>query len=127
MLTRSLVFMDIYGRDDHGVEESDSVKFFKANKSSFETGSVDRFTFDIKDVGKPYKIRIGHDGAGFGAGWHLDRIVMINQRTKEAFEFPCKRWLASVSRRRVCVFGDGIAGFDMLCVLIRMFRRMHLE
>jgi hypothetical protein len=40
----------------------------------------------MQDVGKPFKIRVGHDGKGMGAGWHLNKIVLVNQRTKEVTE-----------------------------------------
>jgi len=26
------------------------------------------------DIGRVYKIRIGHDGSGIGAGWFLDKV-----------------------------------------------------
>lgn len=29
----------------------------------------------MEDIGKTIeKLRIGHDGTGFGAGWHLDKV-----------------------------------------------------
>ena len=31
-----------------------------------------------KDIGDLLKIRIGHDGKGFGAGWHLDKVKIIH-------------------------------------------------
>ena len=31
-----------------------------------------------KDIGDLLKIRIGHDGKGFGAGWHLDKVKKIH-------------------------------------------------
>jgi hypothetical protein len=32
-------------------------------------------SFQLEDIkGEIEKLRIGHDGKGFGAGWHLDRV-----------------------------------------------------
>lgn len=95
--TDSNVFMEVYGTDAVGNELKDRVEFTTAVKSSFERGQEDRFNFEVQDVGKPYKIRIGHDNKGLGAAWHLDKVVMINQLTKEAYEFPCGRWLSKSS------------------------------
>ena len=92
--TDANIFMDVYGRTPDGEEHSDSVKFTTANKSSFERGSVDHFNFELKDIGAPYKIRVGHDDKGFGSDWHLDKVVMIQQQTKVAYEFPCAKWLS---------------------------------
>jgi hypothetical protein len=46
--TDANIFIDIYGRRDNGVEESDHIDLKKAVKSSFERGSVDKFSYDIK-------------------------------------------------------------------------------
>ena len=54
---------DIYGRSDSGVEDNDHLELKKASRASFERGSVDKFSYDIKDVGKPFKIRfVYHKG-----------------------------------------------------------------
>lgn len=55
-----------------------------------------------KDVGNIKKLRIGHDGAGVGAGWFLASVcfiilkiipkVTINN-AKGEWTFPCNRWL----------------------------------
>ncbi len=51
------------------------------------------FEFTAPSVGKPMKkIRIGHDGAGLGAGWHLARVIVENLRTGECVTFECNRW-----------------------------------
>ncbi|XP_071887382.1 lipoxygenase homology domain-containing protein 1 isoform X3 [Anas platyrhynchos] len=63
----------------------------------FERGRVDEFTLDTMDigkieaadVGKIYKIRIGHDGKGIGDGWFLESVtlkrlaVKINESDKK--------------------------------------------
>jgi lipoxygenase homology domain-containing protein 1 len=32
------------------------------------------FGVECADLGNLTKIRIGHDGAGFGSGWFLDKV-----------------------------------------------------
>ena len=71
--TSANIYMDVYGRDDNNVEDSDHIEF-ERGKDRFERAKIDKFTFDIKDIGKPFKLRIGHDGRGMGAGWHLNKV-----------------------------------------------------
>ena len=47
-----------------------------SNKDLFETGSCDKFVKVFSDVGKPAKIKIGHDNSGSFAGWHLDKVLL---------------------------------------------------
>ena len=44
------------------------------DKNLFETGSCDLFDKNLPDIGKPVKIKIGHDNKGMFAGWHLDKV-----------------------------------------------------
>lgn len=63
-------------------------------RNDFEQGQTDVFEFESRNVGKPMaKIRIGHDGAGFGAGWHLAKVVVENLATGESVTFECNRWV----------------------------------
>lgn len=43
---------------------------------------------EAADVGKIYKIRIGHDGTGIGDGWFLESVTLkrLAAKTKEADE-----------------------------------------
>jgi hypothetical protein len=45
------------------------------------------------DVGKVTKLKIRHDDAGFGAGWYLEQVVLINKKAWKQWEFPCEQWL----------------------------------
>ncbi len=36
---------------------------------------------------------IEHDGAGFGAGWFLERVEVTNQACNRTWTFPCGKWL----------------------------------
>jgi hypothetical protein len=65
------------------------------HRNDFERGSTDVFEFNAPSTGKPMsKIRIGHDGAGIGAGWHLAKVVVENLRTGECAIFEANRKVA---------------------------------
>ena len=38
--------------------------------------------------------RIGHDEAGLGSGWHLDKVEIVDPYKEKAWAFPCGKWLA---------------------------------
>jgi hypothetical protein len=43
----------------------------------FNRASVDTFIVELEDIGAAIaKLRIGHDGTGRGAGWHLKKVDM---------------------------------------------------
>lgn len=87
--TDSNVYMVLYG------DKGKSDEIILDNKSNnFEMGKCDKFKIETNDVGKLFKLRVGHDNSGKFAGWHLDRIEMENLDTKERYYFICKRWLA---------------------------------
>ena len=56
-------------------ENGKTEEILLANESNnFERGSIDKFKLDMKDVGKPYKMRIWHDDSKPFADWHLDKV-----------------------------------------------------
>jgi len=61
-------------------------------KNDFERGHVDIFAVEAADLGELERVRIGHDGTGFGAGWHLDKVV-VKRPEAEDIVFECGRWL----------------------------------
>eukprot|EP00736_Rhodelphis_marinus_P000918 Rmarinus@m.27357 len=63
------------------------------NKNNFERGRVDTFLLDCSELGRLQKIRIGHDGSGFGSGWFLERVTVTNKVTSEKWVFVAQRWL----------------------------------
>jgi hypothetical protein len=71
----SSVFIEVHGRNDKG-EHKDHVDIVNTTSSSFERGAVDRFPIALTDIGEPYKLRVGHDGTGLGAGWHLHKVTL---------------------------------------------------
>jgi len=85
--TDANVFVILYG------ETSDSGKrLLDGPGNNFERGNTDTFSVETVELGKLTKIRVGHDGAGIGAGWFLEKIVIKNERTSEEYNFPCNRW-----------------------------------
>ncbi|XP_043937953.1 lipoxygenase homology domain-containing protein 1 isoform X2 [Protopterus annectens] len=130
--TNAKVFLQLYG--DKGKTE---VIFLKSRSDNFERGSVDVFKVEAADVGKVYKLRIGHDGTGIGPGWFLEnvtikRLIMkgLNDKKKkkkkkksvteegdedskqenviEEYKFVCQHWLAKDE-------GDGELVVELLC------------
>ncbi|XP_073445861.1 lipoxygenase homology domain-containing protein 1 isoform X1 [Dendrobates tinctorius] len=67
--TNANVFMQLYG--DRGKTEE---TFLRSRSNDFERGAVDIFKIEALDVGKILKLRIGHDGTGFGDGWFLEMV-----------------------------------------------------
>nr|XP_047907421.1 lipoxygenase homology domain-containing protein 1 isoform X2 [Anser cygnoides] len=69
--TNAKVFMQIYG------ETGKTELIILENRSNnFERGATDIFKIEAADVGKIYKIRIGHDGKGIGDGWFLESVTL---------------------------------------------------
>ncbi|XP_063957148.1 lipoxygenase homology domain-containing protein 1-like [Lytechinus pictus] len=64
------------------------------NRNKFERRAVDVFTVEAVTLRQLKRIRIGHDGTGAGAGWFLDKVVVIEEgKSKSQVVFPCQRWL----------------------------------
>lgn len=65
------------------------------NKDLFEVGNVDEFQVTSNvDLDKLHQICIGHENNSLGAGWHLEKIEVINKRDGTLYIFLCNRWLA---------------------------------
>uniref|UniRef100_A0A8C5CVH5 Lipoxygenase homology PLAT domains 1 n=1 Tax=Gadus morhua TaxID=8049 RepID=A0A8C5CVH5_GADMO len=67
--TNANVFCQIYGE-----EGKTEVLALKNRSNNFERGTTEIFKVEAIDVGKVYKIRIGHDGSGIGDGWFLEMV-----------------------------------------------------
>lgn len=72
--TKANVYIQIYGRNDctekHNLADP-------TDKNKFNKGAIDVFYVAMEDVEDPIeKIRIGHDGKGIGAGWHLEKVLV---------------------------------------------------
>ncbi|XP_072243054.1 lipoxygenase homology domain-containing protein 1 [Leuresthes tenuis] len=67
--TNAKVFIQIYG--DKGKTE---VITLESRSNNFERNKTEIFKTEAKDVGKIFKVRIGHDGSGIGSGWFLETM-----------------------------------------------------
>ncbi|XP_075955405.1 lipoxygenase homology domain-containing protein 1 isoform X1 [Anarhichas minor] len=67
--TNARVFVQIFG--DKGKTE---VIILKSRSNNYERNTTEIFKKEAKDVGKVFKIRIGHDGSGIGSGWFLETV-----------------------------------------------------
>uniref|UniRef100_A0A4W4F748 PLAT domain-containing protein n=1 Tax=Electrophorus electricus TaxID=8005 RepID=A0A4W4F748_ELEEL len=67
--TNANIFIQLYG--DQGKTE---VITLKSRSNNFERGHAEIFKIEAKDVGKIFKLRIGHDGSGIWAGWFLEKV-----------------------------------------------------
>lgn len=45
------------------------------NKKLFEAENCDKFEINLPEIGKPLKIKIGHDNKGSFPGWFLDNVT----------------------------------------------------
>jgi len=63
-------------------------------KGEFERGKTDVCKFEAMDLGVLTKIRIGHDNAGLGASWFLDKVIIRNVRTNDLYTFVYNQWLS---------------------------------
>lgn len=94
--TDSKVYIELVGSNNKVTERIwlDKNVSVSKNKDLFETGQCDEFLIKTKNFKKVSQIRIGHDNSGFGSGWHLSRVEVINKSDSKQYEFPCNRWLA---------------------------------
>ncbi|XP_065818145.1 lipoxygenase homology domain-containing protein 1 [Labrus bergylta] len=67
--TNAKVFIQIYG--DKGKTE---VLTLESRSNNYERNTTEIYKTEAKDVGKVFKIRIGHDGSGIGSGWFLETV-----------------------------------------------------
>lgn len=81
---------------------SDFVRCANRAQNDFERASVDTFFLEAPDLGQLVAVEIGHDDRGMGSGWHLNKVVVVNEHTgaSECFAAgrdgaPGGRWFAS--------------------------------
>ncbi|XP_030851144.1 lipoxygenase homology domain-containing protein 1 isoform X2 [Strongylocentrotus purpuratus] len=93
------VFIVLYGREVVTTQKS-LCDNKKKRKECFEKSSEDKFVVELEDVGDTIeKIRIGHDNAGFGAAWHLNKVEIRKlldgkKQGSRTYVFPCNRWFS---------------------------------
>jgi len=103
--TDANVFVELYGENGKTGE-----KILDGGKKAFERSSKDVFGIESEDLGIIRKIRVGHDGKGFAAGWSLEKVLVRNETSGDGemthsfcllffhwfleYYFLCGRWLA---------------------------------
>ncbi|XP_056680371.1 lipoxygenase homology domain-containing protein 1 [Monodelphis domestica] len=81
--TSARVYMQIYGE-----EGKTEVLFLKSRSKVFQRGNTDTFQLEAADVGEIFKIRLGHTGEGFGAGWFVETVLLRRLVLQEAEVTP---------------------------------------
>jgi hypothetical protein len=73
------VHITLWGEDKDGAETQSPVDLPLANsKNNFERNMTDVFDLAaMADLGELTRIRIGHNGKGLGAGWHMDHVEVF--------------------------------------------------
>ena len=106
----SIVMFDALGNrsSEHKLDNS---------KDNFERGMVDEFMIvDQALKGEITKINIGHDGAGFGAGWHLQQVEITDVASGHTYFFPSGKWfdkgIEPKLLRQDIELGDPTAGVE---------------
>uniref|UniRef100_A0A673ZXF5 Lipoxygenase homology PLAT domains 1 n=1 Tax=Salmo trutta TaxID=8032 RepID=A0A673ZXF5_SALTR len=69
--TNANVFIQLYG--DKGKTE---VVNLASRSNNYERATTEIFKIEASDVGKIFKVRIGHDEAGIGSGWFLEKVYV---------------------------------------------------
>ncbi|XP_006819004.1 lipoxygenase homology domain-containing protein 1-like, partial [Saccoglossus kowalevskii] len=86
----AVVYLVVYG--DQG--KSDNIPLGDNDTVYFEPGRIDIFERVKLNVGKIYKIRIGHNDIDKWDGWHLQEVRMKERSTEEELIFRFDRWMA---------------------------------
>ncbi|XP_075440426.1 oxygen-regulated protein 1 isoform X2 [Ascaphus truei] len=87
--TDATVFLYVYGeRTDSG-----AIILGSGKHQLFNVNSADTFQINVKHLGQPYKLRIGHDNTGEEPDWYLEEVRLQNISSDEEFYLPVNRWL----------------------------------
>ncbi|XP_013396607.1 lipoxygenase homology domain-containing protein 1 isoform X2 [Lingula anatina] len=90
--TDSNVYIIIDGQD--GGTGKRWLKKSQNNDNKFEEGQMDIFNLESVWMKDLQKVVVGHDGAGVGSGWFLDKVVIKEDADAEKeYEFLCNKWL----------------------------------
>ncbi|ESN94693.1 hypothetical protein HELRODRAFT_164577 [Helobdella robusta] len=54
---------------------------------------MDEFSMEFPDLGNLKKIKIGHDNAGLGGAWYLEKVEVINSANQKRWNFSHYRWI----------------------------------
>nr|KAF6471720.1 lipoxygenase homology domains 1 [Molossus molossus] len=86
--TNSPIYIQIYGKKGRTDE-----LLLNPNDMWLRPGIIEKFRFELPDLGRFYKIRAWHDRQSPGSGWHLEKMTLMNTLTKDKYNFICNRWL----------------------------------
>ncbi|XP_072460708.1 lipoxygenase homology domain-containing protein 1-like isoform X3 [Notamacropus eugenii] len=101
--TQANVTLWVYG--DKGV--TGPLPLGKDNREQlFLPRKEDEFQVQIKNIGKIFKIRIGHDGTSQQPEWSLQMVTMQHLKSRNTLKFVANKWLSRIQ-------GDG----DIVCEL----------
>jgi lipoxygenase homology domain-containing protein 1 len=86
--TDANVFVHLFGDSGDSGERK-----LESSGNNFERGKLDIFGIEAVRLGELAKLRVRHDGSGFGSGWFLDNIVVEEEKEGKTWVFNCARWL----------------------------------
>ena len=65
-------------------------------REHFQSGATDTFMLNREEtLGDVRSCKVWHDGAGWGAGWHLQDITLEHLATHRRWTFPCGDWVSA--------------------------------
>ena len=54
---------------------------------------IDQFELQAVDLGQLKRVTVGHDGTGRGAGWFLEKLIILDPADAEqSTTFECNRY-----------------------------------
>ncbi|XP_073440095.1 oxygen-regulated protein 1 [Dendrobates tinctorius] len=87
--TDATVFLHVYGTG----ASSGPITLGSGSHQLFNVNSADTFQINLKNLCKPYKIRIGHDNSGDSPDWYLEEVKLCDLSSDQEFHLPVNRWL----------------------------------
>ncbi|XP_074242711.1 oxygen-regulated protein 1 isoform X2 [Saimiri boliviensis] len=88
--TSSQIYIILYGQH----RSSAPIYLYGTDGARFQDGHQDIFTITVGDIGRLFKIRIGHTNSGQSPSWHCKEIHLHNMTSGKQFYVPVQRWLA---------------------------------
>jgi hypothetical protein len=65
---------------------------------------VDEFLFKSTDLGDLYKLQITCNDSGLAADWHLEQIIVKDDKRKTSTVFPFDNWINKKNGlQQVCI------------------------
>jgi outer membrane protein assembly factor BamB len=83
---------DLLGIDDL-VDTGTAIGNLVLDNQVFESGSVDSFFVTGYEVGDLTQVVLGHDNSGAFADWYLDKITVIDTRSRRTWTVNVNQWL----------------------------------